>query len=103
MSAANVNKNPGSVEGRSVLPIEWTAQHGAGGDEDTNPNKLNANFVIQFLVQPLTGKGSSWEGVNQPKSQLRDGVSTNRNGYQKPSEWMFQSPPPTHLLPLSSS
>lgn len=80
MSAENVNKNPNSIEGRSVLPIEWTNQHGAGGDEDNNPNKMNANFVIQFLAQPESGRGRAWDD----KAKVRDGTSTNRNGYQKP-------------------
>ena len=55
MSSAIVNANPASIEGRSVLPIEWTGQHGSGGNEDTDPNKLNANYVLQFLIQPETG------------------------------------------------
>lgn len=84
MSAAIVNKDAATVEGRSVLPIEWTPQHGAGGDEDTNPNKMNAHFVIQYLAQPFTGKGSPWDAGNPPRSMLRDGVNTNRNNYQQP-------------------
>lgn len=32
----------------SKLGIEWTAQHGCGGNEETNPQDNNCNIVIQF-------------------------------------------------------
>lgn len=32
----------------SVLPVEWTSQHGCGGNEASDPYKLNCNMVIQY-------------------------------------------------------
>ena len=32
------------------LVIEWTNQHGCGGNEDNDPHKLNCNIVIQYMV-----------------------------------------------------
>ncbi|XP_065067398.1 protein DD3-3-like isoform X2 [Rhopilema esculentum] len=40
-----------SGNGKSFLDIEWTNQHGCGGNEDTDPHKLNCNMVIQYLCQ----------------------------------------------------
>ena len=34
-----------------MLTIEWTNQHGCGGDEDRAPHKLNCNLVLQYMVQ----------------------------------------------------
>lgn len=58
----------------SKLQLEWTNQHGCGGNEDTNPNKLNCNFVLQFMCQP----DSTTTGHNT----IRTGVNTNRNDYK---------------------
>ena len=86
-----MNRNPKTTEGRSILPIEWTNQHGAGGNEDTNPNKLNANLVLQFLAQPVSGPGQVWDAGQQSRSMLRDGVETNRNDYRNPQSNLFVS------------
>ena len=34
-----------------MLQLEWTNQHGCGGNEENDPHKLNCNLVIQFMVQ----------------------------------------------------
>ena len=39
----------GQEEG-TYLMVEWTNQHGCGGNEDTDPHKLNCNMVIQYMV-----------------------------------------------------
>ena len=31
--------------------MEWTNQHGCGGNEDSDPHKLNCNVVLQFMCQ----------------------------------------------------
>ena len=31
--------------------VEWTNQHGCGGDEDSDPHKLNCNVVLQYMCQ----------------------------------------------------
>ena len=39
------------MEGESTyLTLEWTNQHGCGGNEDTDPHKLNCNIVLQYMV-----------------------------------------------------
>ena len=37
------------------LTIEWTNQHGCGGNENNDPHKLNCNMVIQYMVQDYDG------------------------------------------------
>jgi len=60
---------------KTYMPIPWTSQHGSGGDEDTAPNKLNSNFVIQAMFQPSTATGYG---------RMRDGTSQQTQGYQQP-------------------
>jgi len=48
-SGPAVNYVTGS--GGSVLKIEWTNQHGCGGNEDTDPQKQNCNMVLQFMCE----------------------------------------------------
>ena len=43
-----------SGEGNTELIVEWTNQHGCGGDENTSPHKLNCNLVLQFMCQDET-------------------------------------------------
>ena len=42
------------------MAIEWTNQHGCGGNEDSDPHKLNCNVVLQYMCQEdgLPGKNS---------------------------------------------
>jgi len=40
-----------SSTGKSYLSIEWTNQHGCGGNEDTNPQKQNCQLVLQYMCQ----------------------------------------------------
>ena len=42
----------------SKLTIEWTNQHGCGGNEDDDPNKLNCNIVIQYMVSDVCDAGT---------------------------------------------
>ena len=37
--------------GSSELEVEWTNQHGCGGNEDSDPHKLNCNMVLQYMCQ----------------------------------------------------
>lgn len=41
----------------SSLTIEWTNQHGCGGNEDSDPHKLNCNIVIQYMVSDVCEYG----------------------------------------------
>lgn len=36
---------------RSILGIEWTNQHGCGGNEEGDPHKLNCEIVIQYMCE----------------------------------------------------
>lgn len=56
--------------GKSFLTFEWTNQHGSGGDDDTNPHKMNSNIVLQFKCQSDPGKVQTLE-------TLRNGINTN--------------------------
>ena len=33
-----------------MLQIEWTNQHGCGGNEGNDPHKLNCNVVLQYFM-----------------------------------------------------
>ncbi|XP_033116542.1 protein DD3-3-like [Anneissia japonica] len=50
MRYTDAEGNP-TGEGQSLLNIEWTNQHGCGGDEDTDPHKTNCLLVMQFMCQ----------------------------------------------------
>eukprot|EP00043_Microstomoeca_roanoka_P013944 m.137221 g.137221 ORF g.137221 m.137221 type:complete len:750 (-) comp15888_c0_seq3:485-2734(-) len=39
-------------EGRSILSVEWTNQHGCGGNDHNDPHKLNCNLVLQYMCLP---------------------------------------------------
>jgi len=69
-----------SGQGISTLAIEWTNQHGCGGDEDSNPNKLNCNMVFQYMCEPDADVSGASDIVK--KSQMRDGTTTNRQNYR---------------------
>jgi len=64
----------GYFEG-STVQFEWTNQHGCGGNEASDPYKLNCNLVFQYMCNtpPLT--------PDQPLSDiavtLKDGGNTN--------------------------
>ena len=54
----------------TLLTIEWTNQHGCGGNEDNDPHKLNCNLVIQYMVQDYDGSQpgtvfSGWCGLQE--------------------------------------
>ena len=57
------------VKGKSFLTFEWTNQHGSGGNDNTNPHKMNSNVVLQFTCQWAPGKVTV--------DTLRNGINTN--------------------------
>lgn len=65
-----------SESANSYLTIEWTNQHGCGGNENNDPHKLNCNMVIQYMVE---------DSDATEDDQLRNGVNTNTPNYQQPS------------------
>ena len=66
-SGPAANKQTGA--GGSHMTIEWTNQHGCGGNEDTDPQKQNCNMVLQFMcedaVENIPGRdGSLCKSIN---------------------------------------
>lgn len=75
--ASNVFQNffqsGGNDQGKTFLTFEWTNQHGSGGNDRTNPHKMNSNVVLQYMCQWVPGQ-------NKPDGDvytLRNGISTN--------------------------
>jgi len=60
----------------SVLSIEWTNQHGCGGNEDGDANTLNCNIVAQYMCDTKGDEGSD----TTMTVKLRDGTTTNQVG-----------------------
>ena len=82
--------------------MEWTNQHGCGGDEDSDPHKLNCNIVLQYMCQPGDETNNSkfltlWIQVDLITSRVflllaalnRD---TIRNGVQRATQ-EYAAPP----------
>lgn len=66
----------------SELSLEWTAQHGCGGNEPNDPHKLNCDMVVQYMCQTTDGlqTGGALKapaaGVIAGAESLRDGFTT---------------------------
>lgn len=66
------------ASGQSVLTIEWTNQHGCGGNEDSNPQKQNCIIVLQYSCQ---------DDVPDPRGAedtFRNGKTTTTPKFTKP-------------------
>lgn len=68
----------------SELSMEWTNQHGCGGNEESDPQKLNCDILIQYMCQTSNGlQGANGRLVSPAAPRiagaesLRDGSSTN--------------------------
>lgn len=69
----NFFQSGGNDQGKTFLTFEWTNQHGSGGNDRTNPHKMNSNVVLQYMCQWVPGQ-------NKPDGDvytLRNGISTN--------------------------
>ncbi|XP_071805956.1 protein DD3-3-like [Asterias amurensis] len=64
-------------QGQSLMTMEWTNQHGCGGDENTDPHKLNCNIVLQYMCQvdAATATGDV--------DTIRNGRTTNTQGHTR--------------------
>lgn len=62
-------------KGRSLLTVEWTNQHGCGGNEDNNPQKQNCALLLQYMCQDEVTADS-----------LRNGHVTNTQNYAQPNK-----------------
>jgi hypothetical protein len=54
----------------SILKLEWTEQHGCGGNENTDPTKQNCLLVLQYMCQAAT------DFQNDNLDRVRDGLTT---------------------------
>lgn len=65
----------------STIPVEWTAQHGCGGNEGDDPHKLNCNMVLQYACNTEEFKAEGAAGAagldRFDKMTLMDGRNTN--------------------------
>jgi len=63
------------------LLVEWTNQHGCGGNEDTDPSKLNCDIIIQYTM-PDEKEDAAYDSTG--KFSFRDGTTTNTQNYNAP-------------------
>lgn len=63
------------IKAASYLKLEWTDQHGCGGNENSDPTKQNCLLVIQYMCQ--TQSDYSDDNLNR----LRDGLVTTSQAY----------------------
>ena len=49
-------------QGQSIMTVEWTNQHGCGGNELNDPQKQNCHMILQYMCQDDadTPTGKSW-------------------------------------------
>lgn len=76
----------------SKLIVEWTNQHGCGGNKDS-PHKTNCNIVIQMMCQTNgtdasypQGQGNGQQDLMERNTYLRDGTDTNTQNYNQPNQ-----------------
>ncbi|BFZ08632.1 hypothetical protein BsWGS_11671 [Bradybaena similaris] len=63
-------------QGKSFLTVEWTNQHGCGGDQKNLQQKQNCALILQYMCQDDTGSPAA--------DTLRNGVTTDTQVYTKP-------------------
>jgi hypothetical protein len=61
----------------SELRVEWTNQHGCGGDPFTSPSKQSCRIIVQYMCE--TGYQSSEVGIIRGAEEIRDGWNANVN------------------------
>jgi len=77
----------------SKLIVEWTNQHGCGGNTATSPHKVNCNMVIQYMCMNNgtdsdypTGQGNGETDVWERNVYMRDGTNTGTQAYTQPNK-----------------
>ena len=61
----------------SVLQVEWTNQHGCGGNEASDPYKLNCDLILQYMCETGGDDASdSAGGIIRGAEMFRDGDTT---------------------------
>ncbi|KAJ7333540.1 hypothetical protein OS493_017077 [Desmophyllum pertusum] len=69
----NMNFFQSGTKGKSFVTFEWTNQHGSGGNDVTNPHKMNSDVVLQYMCQWVPGQNKP----NGDVDTLRNGENTN--------------------------
>lgn len=92
------------TDGKTVLSIEWTNQHGCGGNEQGDPHKLNCQIVLQYMCHDGHKTGLEKGGTNADAPQPENGPVDGFRQYCN-KECMIPHPknldcaPATDLLP----
>ena len=70
--------------GQTLLTLEWTNQHGCGGNEDTDPHKLNCNIVLQYMCQDetVTGERSNLLSDSKWSNFIRNGFRERLDSFK---------------------
>lgn len=55
---SDAETGPDEGNGKTTLSIEWTNQHGCGGNEHGDPHKLNCQIVLQYMCHPDAESGT---------------------------------------------
>lgn len=61
-----------SQGGASQMTIEWTNQHGCGGSEQGDPQKLNCDIVIQYMCAPYNADDADDDYLNREQNNIFD-------------------------------
>jgi len=72
-----------SDKGRSILHVEWTNQHGCGGNEHDDPHKLNCNILLQYMCVPI---GDEDEVFSQDATKVDCGAECRFPRYEANQE-----------------
>lgn len=75
-NALNAHVYPMTYFSESILSVEWTNQHGCGGNEASDPSPLNCNIVLQYMCDTDDSlyAGNHLEAM---KVHLKDGETTD--------------------------
>lgn len=81
----------GSEAEASKMIVEWTNQHGCGGNKDS-PHKTNCNIVIQMMCMTNgtdsdypSGTSTNSNDVGERNAYIRDGTNTGTQNYAQPN------------------
>jgi len=66
------NPNATTKKGRTQLTIEWTNQHGCGGNEQTDPQITNCDIVLQYMCFPEPIDGSPYSIWNRVREDCNN-------------------------------
>ena len=65
---------------QSELSFEWTNQHGCGGNEATDPQKLNCDMILQYMCQTTDGTQQANGDLQAPAAGVIPGAEVLRDG-----------------------